>query len=297
MARRLEIGLERVKESLKKYDNPIYVQSTQMFGDALHGSMVAKHYRSMYPNRPLIWAISEKYGDAFKYYNHPTEILHLPHLSNENLEENFETRRSWAREAAKSAEVIKCCVGPFGWNCAGSIVDAVLYNAGIKKLAVARKPMMPLGSEDEEWAENFIDKHDLNKFVVLEYNSYTFSKPPHNSTWSPSNYNRLLAQMKYRTVWTGAADDPPLNRGIDARGISWRQAAALIKRARLFVGCASGLTMVAVTKGIDTPILEVNIPDEVSMRYCGYKDSRVIRAKIPEIAADIINETCGNQKR
>jgi hypothetical protein len=271
---------ERIANTAKSYKNPLIIKTLKMFGDVLHGSIIVRHFRALHPNRPIIWAISDRYLDPFKYYPYATTMVGLPHsMTLEHRQELGKRLR-----ATYGANVVLPCVGPFGWKTAGSIVDQFLNNAKVKRLAVARKPILPIGDEDRKWADDFMKQHGLKDqaFMCMEYNSHSFKRKPEGPIWTISEYNDFLSQLKHPVVYLAHAGAERLKYGIDGRSSSWRQASALIRRAKGFLGCGSGLTMVSATEGVNTPILELNIGRSITMAGCGYKNSTALASQTPK---------------
>lgn len=271
-------ALQRINSVASTYTNPLVIKTTKMFGDVLHGSIVVRHYKAT-QKRPIIWAISEKYVDVMKYYPYADKIIGLPHGL--TLEERQVLRK-------QLPNAISPCVGVAGWNTAGSIADNFFFNAKIKKLAVPRRPVLPLGEEDYAWAKAFRKEHGLKRFMCMEYNSFSFERKVKGGIWPLEYYEEFLAEAKFPVVWLAHQDAPAFKNGIDGRQSSWRQAAALIKSATLFLGCGSGLTMVAASEGIDTPIMEVNIGSSITMKGCKYKNSFDLHKQTPKT---LIQET------
>jgi len=284
-------ALQIIDELADKHDrsSTIYVQHLKNFGDVLHSSMVVRHLRKAHPDKPIVWCISERYADQFEPFSNKlnVKIVGMPH------EGSPEDRARWARHAkTKFSRVVTPSVCPFGWTIAGDIVDNVLHNAGIKKLLVPRRPFFPHTNKDNEWAGSFLKGNGIQNepFVALEYNSYTLSKPPHNSTWSTEKYNQMLAYIKYKVVFLGGEADPALKRGVDGRGTTWRQAKAIIARAKLFVGCGSGLSVMACCEDINTRMIEFNVgPSLRAEEIYSVRRSKAIKIANPKAAAKLIN--------
>jgi hypothetical protein len=276
--------MDNVHESLNilmsaasNYKKPLIIKSLKQFGDVAHTSIIVHHYRKAQPKRQIIWAISSNYIDAFKYYKHATKIIGLPH------DMSLDDRQRLTKKLKNVFEDMKSpCPGVGGWNTAGSIANQFLFNAKISKLLVPRRPIMPISDTDTIWADEFINKHSLGKrFVTLEYNSYSFKRVPDGPIWTLDMYSEFLKHMKLPVVWLAHNEAMPFKYGVDGRGTSWRQAAALIKKSSLFIGCGSGLTMVAATEGIDTPIIEIDIGNTITMTGCGYKRSIQVHHETP----------------
>lgn len=267
-----------------------YIQTLKMFGDTLHGSIVTAHYYKTKPkNIKLIWGLSERYikeYDEFLLCDYKVALPHdLQHQDRVNLARKIEN-------LPNIQKVIKPLVGVWGWNISGSIADNVFHNAQIKNLSIPRKPILPVGIKDYAWSDNILKSKKLlgRKYGVLEYNSYSLSGPPHNAIKSIKWYNKMLSMVHYPVIYVGGKNDPPLKYGTDLRGCTFRQAKVMIMRSKLMIGCGSGLTMVACSDGVGTPLIELGIGDTISMRGCGYGNGRIIRKDAPPAEiANIIN--------
>ena len=277
-------AFDRITIASAKYRKPLIVKTTKMFGDVLHGSIIVRHFRHQNADMPIIWAVSEKYVEPLKYYKYATEIVGLPH------DMTLEDRQTLNKQMRRNFHhIISPCVGVSGWRIIGSIADQCFYNAGIKKLEVPRCPVLPLGAEDYEWANHFITKHNLKRYICMEYNSFSFERKTKGGIWPLEYYEEFLATTKYPVIWLAHPEAAAFKNGIDGRNTTWRQAAALIKNASLFLGSGSGLTMVAATEGIETPIMEVNIGESVTMKGCGYKKSIDLHKQKPKTLVDEVN--------
>lgn len=269
----------------------ILIEGLRNFGDCLHVSMVVNHYRKIYPEHHIIWAVSERYFEQFESFTAyvPCVIFPLPH----GLEpEDRQELKKWSVGLGLFKTVFPC-VAVSGWTQSGSIVDNVLFNAGIKELKVPRNPVFPHEIADYQWHDQFITNNKLlnRPYIALEYNSYTLSKPPHNATWSTDTYNEMLSKFSVPVIYMGSNSDPKLSYGFDARGCTWKQAKVIIQRARLMVGCGSGLSVLSACSDIKTPLLEINIGDTLTMRNCyGRQNAQSIHTQGYEQAAKKINE-------
>lgn len=73
---------------------------------------------------------------------------------------------------------------------------------------------------------------------------------------------------------------------LDGRGLSWRKTIALLMKCKYFVGIGSGNTMLAACA--DTKILEINVPDSINMKNCGYSNSVVFNNCQPKNVIEYI---------
>lgn len=249
----LDIGHAAIAAAIDKKP-AILIEMTRQFGDILHSTLVVRHYRKQHPNHRVVWAISARYVDVFASFTPdqlgPHAIAPLPDLP--AFPEDGPARIAWVKEAGNLPDVkaIGCGVHPWGWAC-GDIVTAILHNAGIQKLCVPRRPWAPLEQDDLAWAEDFILKHGLQGgFVALEYVSHSLGSQP------PALFASLARQLPVPTVSLAAASDPLVPGTIDGRGSTFRQAKALIARSLCFVGCGSGLSVLATSEGCEQPMVE-----------------------------------------
>jgi len=264
-----EKGIETINKALDHYKWPknktIFIEGLRNFGDVLHSSMVVRHYKKKYPDHMILWGISERYYKQFDEYAQlvGVVVVPLPHTTPE-------IRQQWKQHSSKfglfKSLFPLCAVS--GYDRPGNIVDNVLYNAEITKLLVPKRPYFPHSIKDYSWHDNFIIKNGLKgkKYVVLEYNSYTLSKPPHNITWGIDKYNTLVENINFPVIWTASKDDPELIGGVDARGITWRQAKVMIERSKCVVGCGSGISVLSCCDGLNPYVIEINIGAPLSLK-------------------------------
>jgi hypothetical protein len=250
----------------------IVIEMTRQLGDILHSTMVVRHYRAT-TKTDIVWAIGAKYVSAFEHFTPaelgPHAIAPLPDLP--AWPEDGKYRIAWVYAAKKLPKVVSafgCGVHPWGWK-RGDIVSAVLENAGIEKLAVPRRPWLPVAVGDVKWADSFIASHTGARYIALEYCSYSLEGKP--LAW----FSDLVKRIQAPVVALGSSSDPVLPGAIDARGTTFQQAKAIIAKAKMFIGCGSGLSVVAAAHGCEQPVIEL-IDFPLSMAGIGYrrKDDR-----------------------
>lgn len=276
-------SIELITDAYNRHNEPLLIKSTRNMGDCLHTTVIINHYKTLNPKRNIVWAISEQYVDAFKYFKYPVEIVGLPH------DMTLENRQKVTRHL-KHLGLISPCVGVTGENWGNNIAEQFFINAKIQTLAVPRKPILPFGDKDIAWANEFVNRHKLDKFISMEYNSFSFDRRPVGGIWPLENYAKFLELIDIPVVWIGHQGAPKFKHGIDGRGCTWRQAAALMKMSSLFLGSGSGLTMVAASRDVDRKIVEINIGRPVSMAGCGYSKSICLSKQTPESLVENIKK-------
>lgn len=265
-----QAGHTAIAEAVTRVGTPaIVVEMHRQFGDVLHSTLVVRHLRVTSAAK-VVWAICERYVDAFRYFvvtqHGPHAVAALPELP--KFPEDGPTRVAWVRRAQEipGVQAIGCGVHPWGWR-HGNIVDAVLNNAGIKALAVPRRPWLPLAHNDLVFADRLISSRALHAgFVALEYTSYSLAT--NNLAW----YTDLIQRLRFPVIALAGANEPLPEGAIDGRGTTFRQAKALIMRASCFVGCGSGLSIVAASNHCEQPVVELVTP-ALSMPEIGYRSA------------------------
>lgn len=265
-----EAGHAAIAAAVDRCARPvIFIEMTRQFGDVLHSTLVVRHLRSTRPDVDVLWGIGNRYADDFSSFTPehlgPHQIIALPELP--EFPNDGPYRVAWVQEAAKLDGVERafgCGVHPWGWKC-GSIVTAVLDNAGIGELAVPRRPWMPIPAEDHEWGRRFVLDHDIaQRFIAFEYVSYSLGVS--KEAW----FAELARLLPIRCVSLAGAKDPLVPGTIDGRGTTYRQAKELIRRSSCFVGSGSGLSVLASSNGCDAPMIEL-IDPPLSAVGCGYR--------------------------
>jgi hypothetical protein len=254
--------------------------------------MVVRHVRSTC-SASVVWAIDSMYIDTFKSFTvaelGPHAIAGLPALPEWPHDGVY--RIAWVNEAKKLANVQRafgCGVHPWGWR-RGNIVDAVLDNAGIQQLAVPRRPWLPVEVADVQWGDEFLRQHQLvaGRYAVLEYVSHSLKRKP--AEW----FIDLVKHLRLPTISLAASGDPLLPGTIDGRGTSFQQAKALIAKSKVFIGCGSGLSVLAATHGCEQAVVEV-VDASLSMVGIGYRRSGdrhkcLLPNSLPKAVADVVN--------
>ena len=301
MVTMIDDGISRIGKIISHFSDYkpsdiILVEGLRNFGDTLHASMIVRHFRKQFPSHLILWGVSDRYWKEFNEYAQSVGVVvfPLPH------EATPSDRQAWKKHCSTLGlfkSVFPLCAVS-GYDKPGNIVDNVIANAGITKLSVSRKPFFPHGINDYQWCDKFIIDNDLKgkKYVLLEYNSYTLSQPPHECIWATEKYNKLLELIKCPVVWTAAKTDRGLDKGLDARGCTWRQAKVLIERAACMIGCGSGLSVLAACDGLKTKVFELNIGPALALKNIYGHDSLSIKTDDPSKLASVVNNYIESKK-
>lgn len=268
----------------------ILVKVAKNLGDSLHGQVIIRHYRQLHPNACIVFLTEEG------YYN--------VHELNRDIDKTFLLPRKLTPQSRLAMwDIIKNnpavdisiipAINPFravhkenDWS-TNNIADQYLRNAGIVGEPLGgRRIEIAIDESDRMFAAKALAGLNRDKLIVFEYMSY--STPP---VWDRAHYARFVkaaARLGFKCVSLAGAQEPVIPGAIDMRGTTWRQAAALIGSADRFVGCGSGMSMLAVGSNPKPIIFEIDVPENVTLEGCGYAKATVIRKLSPEQAAPMI---------
>lgn len=252
-------------------------------GDGIHGQPILRHYRLKHPNAAIAFLTEQRYHNVHEYNTDIDKLFLLPN----NL--NPQTRLAlWDPiKLNKSIDIsIIPAINPFqalykenAW-CHQNIADQYLHNAGITDLKPlgGRNIEVKIDDNDKAFANSL--NLDRDRTIALEYVSY--STP---SKWKINSYQefvRLAIRHGYKCLSIAGPGEPLISGTIDLRGITWRQTVAVLNKVGHMVGCGSGITMLAAASRPQPKIIELDIPDNVTIDGCGYAPSIQVKDPTPE---------------
>lgn len=279
-------GIAVIADAVSKSPSPsVVIEMTRQLGDILHSTIVVRHVRKTEPNAHVVWAIGEQYAQIFSTFGPellgPHAIAPMPTLP--AYPHDRDARVAWVRRSRALPGVRRafgCGVHPWGWK-RGSIVDAVLVNAGIGKLSVPRRPFLPILASDRMAADDFLLKHAIKSpYVALEYESYSLGTQA--IAWF-AEFVKLLRGIP--VIALAAASAKPILGAIDGRGTPIRVTKSLIARSGCFVGVGSGLSVLAAAT--DQPTIECVEPS-LSMPAIGYRPSVNAHGQSPRAVGRLV---------
>jgi len=278
--------LKNHKESYK-----ILIKQTRNLGDTLHMTPIARHYKTVYPDCKIAFVVGQAYKSVHDLNKDFDAIFPIDH----NLDPHSRIEIGKFMMTIEGIDKILCpSIFPFGevwpshtWSYP-IISHQYFHNAEIRPpidIKGGGKLVAPVSGDEINFAKSFVN-HD--KLIGLEYNSYSHSAP-----WNGNKFREFVILAKslgYKCISFAGKNEGLIENTIDGRGLSWRRTIALIDRCKYFVGIGSGNTMLAACT--NTKILEINVPESIDMKSCGYADSTSFKNAQP---TDLINFIKGRE--
>ena len=263
----------------------ILIKIAKNLGDTIHGQPIIRHYRNLHKNAAIVFMVEEKYKNAHEYDTNIDKIITLP-----NGLDNKARLELWhPLKHNKDIDIaIIPAINPFqalykenAW-CHKNIADQYFHNAGIIDLKPigGREILIKYDQADNNIAEGLTANCDKSKLIALEYNSYS-TRPVWKSQVYAS-FVQLVAKRGYRCISIAGKHEPLIPNTIDCRGISWRQTVALLSKVTYVIGCGSGITVLAAAARPQPKIIELDIPEDVTIAGCGYAPGILIKKPTPE---------------
>lgn len=258
----------------------------------MHGQPIIRHYRSAFPGAAIAYLVEEKYRNVHEYDSNIDYLVNLP-----NGLDNKVRLALWdiiKKNPAIDIGIVPA-INPFQalhkenvW-CHKNIADQYFHNAGITDLKPlgGRQIEVKYDEQDKTVADRLL-KDRGEKLIAIEYISYSTAP-----VWKLPTYTafvQLAAQRGFRCLSIAGKHEPIIPGTIDCRGITWRQTAALLSKVQYVVGCGSGITVLAAAARPQPKILELDIPEDVTIAGCGYAQGILIKKPTPQSVIEMVGK-------
>lgn len=268
----------------------ILIKIAKNMGDTMHGQPIIRHYRLKYPDASIVFMVEEKYKNVHEYDTNIDKIVTLP-----NGLDNKDRFALWdlIKKNSNIDIALIPAINPFqalykqnAW-CHNNIADQYFHNAGIENLQLlgGRSIEVKYDSNDKIIADQLVDG-DRSKLIALEYISY--STPP---VWKPSTYAmfvQLANKHGFKCISIAGKNESLIPGTIDCRGITWRQTAAVLSKVAYVIGCGSGITVLGASSRPQPKIIELDIPENVTIAGCQYADGILLRRPTTDMVMNAI---------
>jgi len=284
---------DKAKKFLLKSGKPtlILVEGNRNQGDVLHHTVILHHYRTIYPEACIVFIVGDVYYNAHEFNPHADKIMAIPVME---PKERIALRKHLLTFEADGIKIIAPSIHPYRavwkeleWTLP-NIADQYLKNAGIKELACPKRLIVKITKDDEEWADSFLRRNKLKSNATFGFEFKSYSRTP---IWPPANYEKMVYKLKSKginCICFCGLKERPIRYSISGAGVTWRQTVALLNRIPVFIGCGSGVTMLAAAAKNQPKIVEICIPDSTSMQGCGYAKSIPLKNIDPVLAGDYL---------
>jgi len=254
-------------------------------GDSLYSIPILRHYRNKYPNSCITFLTERRYSNVHELRKDIDKLFLLPNKL------SGETRLSLWNPIKNDKNIdiaIIPAINPFrsrfkdnDW-CQNNIADQYFYNAKIESLQPigGRQLSINVSDSDKEWISSSLKDFKVSKSIAIEYISYS-SRPK----WNMNKYIefvKLANSNGYQCYSIAGQHEPQIPFTIDFRGITWRQTVALLSKMKYVIGCGSGISMLAAASDPQPKIIELDVPENVTLAICGFAPSINIHNPTPE---------------
>tara|TARA_R110002096_G_scaffold2741_22_gene14174 strand:+ start:858 stop:2015 length:1158 start_codon:yes stop_codon:yes gene_type:complete len=226
-------------------------------GDCLYATVLAHQVKHDFPDCHLTWAISGLCKSVLRNNPHVDEIWEIPvedWSTQEQAWYSFEAdliRRQGGCAPAYD-KVILSQIWPNNFrNFDGSIRPSILRAYGAE-IAVPVETVIALDDEEVSHVEAFRYRHQLERFKhVILFESFSKSGQSYvTPEFAIEAANRIVKARDDTCVIVSSHLPFTSDRAeiIDGSGLTMRESAGLTHHCTLFIGCGSGLTVIATSQ-------------------------------------------------
>ncbi len=273
--------------------------------DVLYATPIVAQIRRQFPEAKIFWHVRDKFAPVIETNPDINDVIvaGLPKgYSSRQEAEHVMDRMILENAQRRCDKVYDLQYWPrysnFYENPTEDFISLRARNAGMNPADIVdRKIVLKQTEQDLDAIAKFLHKHQIDqhkqKFITANHISYAASP-----VWSFENYTKLigiLSDCDIRCVFTGAPNEPLPTGAIDARGMPYREWAALIAISDLWLGLDSGA--VALACAGDVPIIKLYSPDfplaKTGIKAMGLRTEGVLElcpAPNPEAMAELIME-------
>jgi len=236
------------------------------FGDCLYATAIARQIKSDYPACHLTWAIGAKYQSVI--FNNPfiDKIWVI-----ENNDYYFEGWELFEKECDRLKNegvfdlVFFTQIYPHNLCLFNGTIRGSILNAYPKKISNVT-PVMELTSEEIRNVDSFISKNNLKDKQIIVFEFAPNSRQSFVSTQFAIEASILILQKVAANFVVVLSSHLKIETNIiniiDGSSLSFRENAELLNRAKLFIGCSSGLTWLSTSNWVKTiPTIQLLNPN------------------------------------
>ncbi|TAN53039.1 MAG: hypothetical protein EPN26_07325 [Rhodospirillales bacterium] len=262
-----------------------------MNGDCLYATILARQIKHDHPGSHLTWAVSSACRSMIENNPDVDDIWEIPAYKRYEQEatwylfENVAMRR---QQAGEFDRIYLPQLWPNGMHNFDGTIRPSMLRVYCKPITVPIQCILNLRPEEISRVEAFAREHELHKYrhrLIFESNSMSGQSffNPHMAEFIAE----MVVMQEHDACVMLASNDPvksTMKGVIDASRLSIREIGALAKHATLFVGSASGLTVVTQsTAGQRLPMIQLLSGDKSVFasfvhdhRYWGLPDDDMI---------------------
>lgn len=224
-------------------------------GDCLFATVIARQIKEVdFPNCHLTWAVNSKCKQSVLLNPYVDEVWEIPTRNSLTATDEWE---AFVREVEERKEkgdfdfvFLTQIMGDNYLNYDGGIRSST-YNNYPNKITVSHQPVIRLSQEEIENVRRFAEKNQLSKYkqvILVECGPDSFESALNIKTASGLAQAMTLENKDIAFILSSNKQIEPSSPNIiDGSCLSFRENAELTKYCTLFIGCASGISWIAMT--------------------------------------------------
>ena len=246
-------------------------------GDCLYATTVARQIKVDFPESRLTWAISSLCRDVINHNPHVDDVWEVPMENWGDMSSSWHTfeKEAWARTARGEFDrSFMTQVSPARFRNYDGTIRPSVFRAYPNPITVPVESVINISAEEREGVAAWMTENRLQEFKeVVIFECASKSGQSFVTPEAALEVANILVSKRPETAVV-LSTHIPLETGhaniVHGGALSMRQTAVLTHHADVFVGCGSGLTVVA-TSPAAKPLPNVQILSESTSVYASFK--------------------------
>lgn len=247
-------------------------------GDCLYATTIARQIKEDFPDCNLTWAISDLCKNTIINNSYVDSVWEIPVGVWENMQpvwNSFQIEAWHELQNGTYEHIYLPQIFPSNFRNYDGTVRPSIFRNYPKKITVPVETIIELTDKEREFVKSFVKCHDLESFDHLVI--FECSSKSGQSFMTPALSREIAELVRSRNAGVGFVISTHENMGKDTNGIvsgrelSMRQTAELTHYSSLFVGCGSGLTVVATSDAAKKALPNIQLLKGNTSVYASFK--------------------------
>ena len=222
-------------------------------GDCLYATVVAKQIKHDHPGCHLTWAIAANCKSIIENNPYVDKIIEINMHPGEDKESEFHKHLDFFYSQKLNGfydEIVTTQIIGDAFSKYDGCVSTSIYRRYGKPITVGYKPVLVLTNEEEQKAQDFVKRNNLNKFKqVILFECAPMSGQINFTLEFIETFTKAITSNSEVAVVLSSANKIPvkIDGVFDGSQLTIRETVALSKYCSLLLGCSSGITWATTT--------------------------------------------------